>query len=118
MPINPEIKMRNKNIFGSMISYLSKAKQNLEKDIKVKKINLNLQIKLQETIQHKVKEEVQKEYENLKEEETKMKTIKVNELNQSQIENEAKIKKVEKELNFNLQSQNIKNYSNFIMTKY
>ena len=38
---NPEIKKRNKNMFGSMISYLSKAKQNLEMDNKVNKFIIN-----------------------------------------------------------------------------
>lgn len=49
IPKDPEIKQRNKNIFGSMISYLSKAKQNLESDDKVKFLSKKLKNFLDKT---------------------------------------------------------------------
>ena len=72
---------------------------------------------MQETIQDKIKEAIQKEYEELKDEENKIKNFKLNELNNDKNEIEAKIKKVENEINYNLKSQNLKNFSNFIKTK-
>jgi hypothetical protein len=53
----------------------------------------------------------------LKDQENKIKNIKINELNSNINEIETKIKKIENEINYNIQLENIKNFSNFIKTK-
>jgi len=114
---NQTNKLRNQNMLGSLKNYLTNAKKNLEKDEKVYLLN-NPQIIKQESIKSKINEEVKSLYEEMKDEQTKLFENKINELKNSQTDVENKITKIEKEMKYNIQSQYISRFSNFILTKY
>lgn len=100
-----------------MKNYLSKAKDNLEKDQKVFIVCLLLQIKLQEEIIHKIDNEVKVQYDEIKDEQQKIIDERLLQLQKNQMEIEKKITKIDNELKFNLQHEYLTKLSNFILTK-